>query len=92
MHFYYFFCLLLSTDYTDFTDFSLCLEPQTTQTDAKIIYDSYCCNLIFLRVLRILWLILCRPFRSLNLVPRLAVVDGVLSLSSRTAAAGNKNT
>ena len=33
-----------------------------------------------------------RPFRSSNLVPRLAVVGGVLPLSSRTAAAVNKNT
>lgn len=52
MHFY---CFLpfSSTDFTDFTDFSLYLEPQTTQTDAKIIYDSCCCNLLFLRILRI---------------------------------------
>lgn len=71
MHFYYFLPFLS----TDFTDFSVCLEPQTTQTDAKIIYDSYCCNLIFLRIL---WSILRRPFRSSNLVPRLAVVGGVL--------------
>ena len=34
----------------------------------------------------------CRPSRSSNLVPRLAVVGVVLPLSSRTAAAGNKNT
>ena len=35
--------------------FFLCLEPQTTQKDAKIIYDSCCSNLLFLRILRILW-------------------------------------
>ena len=48
----YFYCFLpfLSSDFTDFTDFSLCLEPQTTQTDAKIIYDSCRCNLLFLRI------------------------------------------
>ena len=33
-----------------------------------------------------------RPSRSSNPVPRLAVVGGVLPLSSRTAAAVNKNT
>ena len=33
-----------------------------------------------------------RPSRNSNLVPRLAVVGGVLLLSSRTAAAANKNT
>ena len=32
------------------------------------------------------------PSRSSNLVPRLSVVGGVLPLSSRTAAAVNKNT
>ena len=37
---------------SDVTDF-LCLEPQTTQTDAKIIYDSCCFNLLFLCILRI---------------------------------------
>ena len=47
MYFYY-FLPFLSSDFTDFTDFSLCLEPQTTQTDAKIIYDSCRCNLLFL--------------------------------------------
>lgn len=31
-----------------------------------------------------------RPSRNSNLVPRLAVVGGVLPLSSRTAAAVNK--
>ena len=41
---------------------------------------NYLCNLCNL-------LTLCRPFRSLNLVPRLAVVGVVLPLSSRTAAA-----
>ena len=30
-------------------------EPQKTQKDAKIIYDSCCCNLLFLCILRILW-------------------------------------
>ena len=52
MHFYC-FLLFLSTDFTDFTDLSLCLEPQTTQTDAKIILISYFCAF-----LRLLWLIL----------------------------------
>ena len=33
-----------------------------------------------------------RPSRNSNLVPRLAVVGGVLPLSSRTTAAVNKNT
>ena len=32
-----------------------CFEPQTTQKDAKKLYNSCYCNLIFLRVLRILW-------------------------------------
>lgn len=34
----------------------------------------------------------CHPFRSSNLVPRLAVVGVALPLSSRTAAAGKQNT
>lgn len=67
MHFYYFS-----------TFFCLYFEPQTTQTDAKIIYDSYCCNLIFLRISASSVVNPRRPSRSLNLVPRLAVVDGVL--------------
>lgn len=33
-----------------------------------------------------------RPSRRSNLMPRLAVVGVVLPLSSRTTAAGNKNT
>ena len=40
---------MFTSDLTDFTDVFLCLEPQTTQKDAKIIYDSCCSNLLFLR-------------------------------------------
>ena len=40
---------MFTSDFTDFTDVSLCLEPQKTQKDAKIIYDSCYCNLLFLR-------------------------------------------
>ena len=48
---------------------------------------------IFLRILRILWLILSRPSRNSNLVPRLAVVGVVLLaiLTDRQQPA-NKNT
>ena len=48
---------MFTSDLTDLTDVSLCLEPQKTQKDAKIIYDSFCCNLLFLRILRFLWFI-----------------------------------
>ena len=84
------YCLVksgASGDYIFFLRLLLFIEPQTTQTDAKIIYDSCCCNLLFLRILRISVVNPCRPFRSSNLVPRLAVVGGVLPLSSRTAEA-----
>lgn len=80
MHFYYFSTLFAS----DFTDF-LCLEPQTTQTDAKIIYYSCCCKLLFLRISASSVVNPRRPSRSSNLVPRLAVVGSVLPLSSQTA-------
>ena len=38
-------------------------EPQKTQKNAKIIYDSCCYNLLFLRILRILWFFYQRIFR-----------------------------
>lgn len=82
-----FFYLLWSTD---FTDFSVCLEPQTTQTDAKIIYGSCCCNLLFLRISAYSVVNPRRPSRNSNLVPRLTVVGVVLPLSSRTAAASKQ--
>ena len=46
----------------------------------------------FFIVFVIVFVFSCRPFRGSNLVPRLAVVGVVLPLSSRTAAAVNKNT
>ena len=88
MHFY---CFLPSLS-TDFTDFSVSLEPQTTQTDAKIIYDSCCFNLLFLRILRLLWLILVAHPGTRTWCHALPWWALCCSLSSRTAAAVNKNT
>ena len=57
MHFYYFSIFLvngfhrLNGFFCIFRVFCCCFfEPQTTQTDAKIIYDSRCCKLLFLRI------------------------------------------
>ena len=52
----------------------LFFEPQTTQTDAKIIYDSYCCNLLFLRVLRILWFLFHLISRTSRMISAISVI------------------
>ena len=51
----FFCCFLFNIGFDGFNGFFLCFKPQTTQKDAKIIYDSCSCNLLFLRILRILW-------------------------------------
>ena len=53
----FFCCFLFNIGFDGFNGFFLCFKPQTTQKDAKIIYDSCSCNLLFLRILRILWFI-----------------------------------
>ena len=90
MHFYY-FLPFLSTDFTDFTDF--CLYHLTKRMNLMVAQCNVWLNLMHLVI------ILppvssvdvnCRPSGSLNSVPRLAVLGGVLLLSSRTAAAVTK--
>ena len=48
-HFCVFCGFFINNELHEFHGCFLCLEPQKTQKDAKIIYDSCCCNLLFLR-------------------------------------------